>query len=361
MKKSIILSIIIVTFLVSCEQNDSNTTSETVQTPYESHTTIVTTTTEATVTTQPILIERLITDSSTQIELNVGETTRLDCSTLPENMSVEYTQIEWLSTDNSIATVDSSGNVTAIENGICTVSATSVNDPNVTLKFTITVKGNVKNSIKSTTIVFQTKPQATTSETETYTETTPNSNVIQINEPVEENQTTFINGILLVNDSHPLPHDYAPSKEMVSGSFGLYSYVQEAFDTMSNDASLEGLSLSINCGYVPYTIQYEKFENSKMVYGIEYTDTILDQASYSESQTGLSILLNSADETFNDTPEARWIAENCHRYGFIVRYPEGKENLTYKNYRSFQIRYVGIGIATEMFNQGICLEEYLGV
>jgi D-alanyl-D-alanine carboxypeptidase len=82
-------------------------------------------------------------------------------------------------------------------------------------------------------------------------------------------------------------------------------------------------------------------------------------AGYSESQTGLSILLNTANSDFDTTAEATWVAENCYKYGFIVRYPQGKEGYTNKAYRSYQIRYVGVSVATDMYNQNLCLEEYL--
>lgn len=129
---------------------------------------------------------------------------------------------------------------------------------------------------------------------------------------------------------------------------------------MNTDASNSGISLSINTGYLSYDEQNTRYQNAVATYGDEYANHYVDQAGYSESQTGLSILLNSANETFDGTAEAQWIAENCYKYGFIVRYPQGKEGVTGKGYRSYQIRYVGVDIATQMYTQGMCLEEYLG-
>jgi LAS superfamily LD-carboxypeptidase LdcB len=70
-------------------------------------------------------------------------------------------------------------------------------------------------------------------------------------------------------------------------------------------------------------------------------------------------MLNSANSQFDGTAEATWVAENCYKYGFIVRYPQGKESSTGKAYRSYQIRYVGVSVATDIHNQNLSLEEYL--
>ena len=65
--------------------------------------------------------------------------------------------------------------------------------------------------------------------------------------------------------------------------------------------------------------------------------------------------------TFGDTPAGKWLAANCHKYGFIIRYPKGKTDITGYNYEPWHIRYLGVDLATEIYNKGITLEEYLGV
>ncbi len=84
----------------------------------------------------------------------------------------------------------------------------------------------------------------------------------------------------------------------------------------------------------------------------------------SEHTTGLALdILSENHETANDaygeTPEGRWLVENAHRYGFILRYPEGKEHITGVIYEPWHYRYVGVEAATEIWERGICLEEYL--
>ena len=67
------------------------------------------------------------------------------------------------------------------------------------------------------------------------------------------------------------------------------------------------------------------------------------------------------DDAFGYTPEATWLAQHAHEYGFIIRYPMGKESITGYQYEPWHIRYVGSKLATKLYKSGQCLEEYLGV
>ena len=331
-------------------------------------------------TTIKKMVESLTTEQNT-IELEVGEIIQLTYSILPEKLDAMYTNILWSSTDDTIASVDDKGNVTGVDSGICTVVATSENNPEVVLKFTITVNGTVStaqivpgSTFNIPTSEFTTSTKATTTVTtlatpeETYPpDVTSPEHVPSQNEVISQSgfidnaiEPKYINNTLIVNANYPLPHDYAPSSDAIYGENGLIAEVQQAFDLMNTDASNSGISLSINTGYLSYDEQNTRYQNAVATYGDEYANHYVDQAGYSESQTGLSILLNSANETFDGTAEAQWIAENCYKYGFIVRYPQGKVGVTGKGYRSYQIRYVGVDIATQMYTQGMCLEEYLG-
>jgi LAS superfamily LD-carboxypeptidase LdcB len=340
-------------------------------------------------TTQPRVVTKLQSDN-TQIEVTVGETLQLECTLLPSDTPTEYSTIEWYSTDDTIATVDDTGLITGIQNGMCTVVATSTNNPEAVVKFGITVSGgsNVVQVVQASTISvptsqFTVTTKATTSTTKVTQTQTQTQAQAQTQEPIDDTpeevvvdeqpidiiltapevttevQPTYINSVLLVNSSHPLPESYAPSSENVSGEYGLLSEVQQAFDTMSADAMNSGVSLTIHSGYVSYAEQNVFYQNAVSSFGQDYANQYVDMAGYSESQTGLSIMLNSANSDFDNTPEAIWVAENCYKYGFIVRYPQGKEGYTNKSYRSYQIRYVGVSVATEMYNQNLCLEEYL--
>ena len=82
---------------------------------------------------------------------------------------------------------------------------------------------------------------------------------------------------------------------------------------------------------------------------------------YSSAANKLCVDFNDINSDFDDTAEAQWLAENCANYGFIVRFPEGKEPITGYKYESWHVRYVGVETAKEIMSRGICLEEYLGV
>ncbi|MGI6168220.1 MAG: M15 family metallopeptidase [Christensenellales bacterium] len=86
--------------------------------------------------------------------------------------------------------------------------------------------------------------------------------------------------------------------------------------------------------------------------------------NYSEHATGLAVDILSAsyaplDEGFAQTEEGAWLANNAHRFGFILRYPKSKESVTGVVYEPWHFRYVGVEAASEIFQRDICLEEYL--
>ena len=79
----------------------------------------------------------------------------------------------------------------------------------------------------------------------------------------------------------------------------------------------------------------------------------------SEHELGLAVDFNSVEENFEDTKEFKWLKENAHKYGFIMRYPKENQDLTAVIYEPWHYRYVGIENALEIKNSGLCLEEFL--
>ena len=110
-----------------------------------------------------------------------------------------------------------------------------------------------------------------------------------------------------------------------------------------------------------YDYQNTLYNNYVSWYGKEQADTFSARAGYSEHQTGLAIDVNTIDDSFAYTPEAVWLAQHAHEYGFIIRYPKGKESITGYQYEPWHIRYLGIETATAVYNSGLTLEEYLGI
>ena len=167
-----------------------------------------------------------------------------------------------------------------------------------------------------------------------------------------ENGITYVDGLLVVNKSYSLPPDYDP---------GLLPITEEAFDALSQDAAEEGYDIFIGSPYRSYQFQEKVYNSMVSGYGKEYADALSARPGHSEHQSGYTIDCNSIDNSFADTPAGQWLAAHAHEYGFIIRYPKGKENITGYAYESWHIRYVGIQHATNMYEQGLTLEEYLDV
>lgn len=163
---------------------------------------------------------------------------------------------------------------------------------------------------------------------------------------------TFVDNILIVNKTYSLPSDYAP---------GINTAAQSAFDDMVAAAFNDGLYLYVNSGYRSYEEQEALYYNYAAERGVAEADRVSSRPGYSEHQSGLCFDVNSTDFSFADTTEAQWMAAHCAEYGFIIRFPKGKEALTGYEYEPWHIRFVGVDVAKDMTSKGLCLEEYLGV
>ena len=133
------------------------------------------------------------------------------------------------------------------------------------------------------------------------------------------------------------------------------------FNVLSENASKEGLNIYMSSAYRSYSYQNTLYNNYVSQYGREQADTFSARAGHSEHQTGLAIDVNTIDDSFAYTPEAVWLAQHAHEYGFIIRYPKDKENITGYKYEPWHIRYLGVETATAVYNSGLTLEEYLGI
>ena len=95
--------------------------------------------------------------------------------------------------------------------------------------------------------------------------------------------------------------------------------------------------------------------------GEEKAGTYSAKPGHSEHQTGLAFDVGLVDSSFADTESSKWLEQNCHLYGFIIRYPKGKTDITGYIYEPWHVRYLGVSIATKVKESGLTLEEYLGV
>lgn len=183
-----------------------------------------------------------------------------------------------------------------------------------------------------------------------------------------ENGVASIDGILIVNKTYSLPNDYKPTNpnseiraERCNNC--LDKEVIDAFNLMKSDAASIGLNIYIASGYRSYNYQEKLYNNYTMVSGVDGADTYSARAGHSEHQTGLCFDLNNVDDSFANTDEGKWINDNAHLYGFIIRYPKGKESITGYQYESWHLRYVGVELATKLYNNGnwLTIEEYYGI
>ena len=172
-------------------------------------------------------------------------------------------------------------------------------------------------------------------------------------------EPTIVNGILLANKQHPLPESYAP---------GVVKEAKDAFESMRQEALDAGLDLVAFSTYRDFNRQKELYEGYVAKDGQEKADRYSARPGFSEHQTGLAFDIGEAGQeqhwasvTFGETEGGKWLAENAHRYGFILRYPEGSENITGYMHESWHFRFVGEKAATEIHEKGITLEEYLEV
>lgn len=181
---------------------------------------------------------------------------------------------------------------------------------------------------------------------------------------------TYIDGIMMVNKTYGLPSDYLPV-DTVEDSKGktntcnkcINKLAYSSFATMKADAAALGLNIYIASGYRPYVSQENIYNRYVKRDGKKAADTYSARPGYSEHQTSYTFDLNSINDSFAKTNEGKWVNENAYLYGFIIRFPKGKDTYTGYKYESWHLRYVGYDLARKLYNNGnwISLEEYFGV
>ena len=172
---------------------------------------------------------------------------------------------------------------------------------------------------------------------------------------------------VLVNKNYKLKEDYVPSDlEQIALDYAteekyMRKAAKEAFERLSEDARQMGYQIVATSTYRSYDYQEKLYDYYVQTKGQDYADSCSARPGHSEHQTGLSVDVmgsNQDYDLFAESIEFNWMKENAHRYGFILRYPSGKEKITGFKYEPWHYRYVGVDVATTIYENDWTLEEY---
>lgn len=172
----------------------------------------------------------------------------------------------------------------------------------------------------------------------------------------KKNGVTTVNGLMLVNKKVSISKHYNRGENQTA---------RQHLNEMMQDAKKEGLNIVYRSGFRSYQEQVGLYNSYVARDGQKAADKYSARPGFSEHQTGLAFDVGTPPgnkdflEAYGETPEGKWLAEHAHEYGFILRYPKGKEHITGYQYEPWHFRYVGLKHAKDIHNQHQTLEEYL--
>lgn len=173
--------------------------------------------------------------------------------------------------------------------------------------------------------------------------------------------------LVLVNYDNKMP-DHFDSKIITAFGMQMDSRVVQPYTEMLAAAKKDGISLWISSAYRSPEKQQELFEQEVKNYsrnGVSEVEAIakaeqsVARSGYSEHNTGLALDLNGVKENFGGTPASNWLEEHAADYGFILRFPKDKQEITKIKYEAWHYRYVGVENAKKMKEMNFCMEEYV--
>lgn len=180
--------------------------------------------------------------------------------------------------------------------------------------------------------------------------------------------------LILVNKQHPLDKNYLPADltamqyyvtDRSATTRFMRAEAAAAFSRLVEAASREDIELKMTTAYRSYDFQQMLYNNYVSQSGEEAANRYSAKPGQSEHQTGLAVDVSSASvgyqltDAFGDTNEGKWLDLHAAEFGFILRYPDGQEEITGYLYEPWHLRYVGLFVANEIDNKDITLEEYL--
>lgn len=179
---------------------------------------------------------------------------------------------------------------------------------------------------------------------------------------------------VLIDKEYGLPSDYNPSDLVylnsygipgISGSFMMRQVVIDDLLKMQNDIKAQGYNLTVLSAYRSYAQQIDTYNYWVGAVGYTEANRASARPGHSEHQLGTTLDLTTTDvnnrlsEQFGSTLVGVWLAQNSYKYGFVLSYPQGKENITGYKYEPWHFRYVGIDTATAIKNSGLTSREFL--
>lgn len=181
---------------------------------------------------------------------------------------------------------------------------------------------------------------------------------------------------VLVNKQYRLPAEYRPDDLVIPNVPFLFTGADDrrlmrreaaqALESMVEAAEQSGIYLAAASGYRSYETQHYLFNHYMRIYGEDHARRYSAEPGHSEHQTGLAMDVSgrsgacAIDDCFAGTPEAEWLKEHAHRFGFIIRYPAGKESITGYAYEPWHLRFTGTAVSQQIFAKRSTLEEYYG-
>ena len=166
--------------------------------------------------------------------------------------------------------------------------------------------------------------------------------------------------LIICNKYHKLKDDYVPDLISLDGYGGgkMEKMAATKFKKMSDDAKKSGISIYSVSAYRSYNTQKELYNGYVRRNGKVKADTFSARAGTSEHQSGLAVDINSVSDSFSNTKAYKWLINNAYKYGFILRYPKGKEHITGYKYEPWHFRYVGESVAKIINQKNITFDEY---
>lgn len=172
--------------------------------------------------------------------------------------------------------------------------------------------------------------------------------------------------LLVINKKHALPPEYVPELTTWNG-VTLRAEAMESYKKLISSAKSSGVSLTAISSFRSYVDQEKLFNGYVKEDGQEKAETYSARPGHSEHQSGLAVDIGLPSGNCNlmtcmaNTKEGKWLAENAHTFGFIVRYPEDKVEETGYQFEPWHIRFVGTEVAKSIFESGYTMDAFYGI